>query len=109
MRASHVLDEDQFGGGEGFVFGKEIGFESFELLRLFPAEDEERARQAVTDIVMRSGGFALCCFGSGRVLRIRLIRCDLGCGRHGETPLEKVDSEKKNASCGGPLSCVFIR
>ena len=72
----HFLDEQGFGDGGWLVLGAEAAEEGVEFVLILRGKDGEGAGEAV------AGGFPGFGFGSGAVLRVFLVRADLGFGGH---------------------------
>ena len=77
-----ATDQDLFGDGFRAMFFAEGGQEGGELLGILIGENREPASQAVAEIVLRGGGFALSGFRAGGALRVYLIGGNLCRGGH---------------------------
>jgi len=89
----HAFNEDDFTGIGGLVLGGEFGEQGVEVFLIFPIENFEFSGEAMAEIVLRNGGFALFRARTGRSLGVLLVGGDLRWGRH-----LRFSPEMKNAS-----------
>jgi len=82
VMVGHLFDQDLFGRGSGLVLGDEIIEQQVELGGIFAFHEAGAGGEAVREAIAGRGRFACFGFGSGGLLRIRLIGVDLGLSSH---------------------------